>query len=151
MHFLCGHVCVFTLVLYVLIKRLCKPSLTRCSTPRCAVLHCSSGTRQTQKGIITFLPKQRNSMHYLRYGRWAPIDAWTAQDSVRENLKAKGAQPGNEGGISRERVRGEIKWQKSRKEGVGSGKRGACLYTDFAKCGFLHASIYHWGKKLKPH
>lgn len=58
------------------------------------------GMRQTQKGIITFLPKHRNSMNYLRYTRQAPrqLREWTTQDSVRE---PGGQGPAGEpGGIS---------------------------------------------------
>lgn len=38
----------------------------------CDGLLCSWGMRQTQKGIITFLPKHSGSMNYLRYTRRAP-------------------------------------------------------------------------------
>lgn len=52
----------------------------------CDGLLCSWGMKQTQKSIITFLPKHSNSMNYLRYTRWAPrqLHDWTTQDSVRE-------------------------------------------------------------------
>lgn len=114
----------------------------------CAGLRCSWGMRQTQKGIITFLPKHRNSMNYLRYTRRAPrqLRDWAAQDSVREpGGQGPTEEPGGNQWGSRGNERGEIKWQKkprkeARDQGNGAHARTQICWT---ACVCASACIYH--------
>lgn len=84
----------------------------------CDGLLCSWGMRQTQKGIITSLPKHSKSMNYLRYARQAPreLHDWITQVSVREPW-GQGPNWGIVGNHWRSRgnEQREIKWQKSKK------------------------------------
>lgn len=108
----------------------------------CDGLLCSWGMRQTQKGIITFLPKHRNSMNYLRYTRRAPrqLRDWTTQDSVREPRgQGPAEKPGGISGDPEVTSKGKLN-DKKQKGGVGSGEWSAHSYTDLLNvCMFMQA------------
>lgn len=103
------------------------------------------GMRQTQKGIITFLPKHRNSMNYLRYTRRAPrqLQDRTTQDSVREPWgQGPAEEPGGIIGDPEVTSEGKLN-DKKQKEGVGSGEWERSFIHRFVECVYAHASIYH--------
>ena len=135
------------LPLYLLITGLCKhPSHAAVAwySPRWAASP-PGGMRRTQKGIITFLPKHRNSMNYLRYTRRAPrqLRDRTTQDSVRE-LRGQGPaeEPGGISGDPEVTSEGKLN-DKKQKEGVGSGEWERTFIHRFGECVYAHASIYH--------
>lgn len=125
--------CVFTVVRAY--QEVMQTSLTslRCLI-LCAGLRCSWGMRRTEKGIITFLPKHRNSMNYLRYTRRGPrqLRDWTTQDSVKEPGGQRPAEePGGISGDPKVTSKGKLN-DKKQKGGVGSGEWSAHSYTDFS-------------------
>lgn len=120
-------------------------------------LRCSWGMRQTQKGIITFLPKHRNSMNYLRSTRRAPrqLRDWTTQDSVREPWdQGPAEEPGGISGDPEVTSKGKLNDKKT-KGGAGSGEWSAHSYTYLSNvCMFMHAfttDITHTHVQINSH
>lgn len=142
-------VCVFTVVSAY--REVMHTSLTCCRSLILSPLGCVApgGMRQTQKGIITFLPKHRNWMNYLRYTRQAPrqLRDWTTL-ILLGNLEARGQSrnlwevgwgiPG-EAEVTSE---GKLN-DKKQKGGVGSGGMEHTFKLWFVQCVYIHAAIYH--------
>lgn len=122
----------------------CFPCMLPLLDTLCDGLLCSWGMRQTQKGIITFLPKHSDSMNYLRYTRWAPrqLRAWTTQDSVREPRgQGPAEEPRGITGDPEVTSKGKLNDKKSERR---CGSRGMeCTFIHrYVKHVYVHTSIY---------
>lgn len=114
----------------------CFPCMLPLLDTLCDGLLGSWGMRQTQKGIITFLPKHSDSMNYLRYTRWAPrqLQAWTTQDSVREPRgQGPAEEPQGITGDPEVTSKGKLNDKKSERR---CGSRGV-------ECAFIHRFVKH--------
>lgn len=112
----------------------CFPCMLPLLDTLCDGLLRSWGIRQTQKGIITFLPKHSDSMNYLRYTRWAPrqLQAWTTQDSVREP-RGQGPAEGPQGitGDPEVTSKGKLNDKKSERR---CGEQGQGVHVHIQIC-----------------
>lgn len=142
-----AHTLVHVFTVVSAYREVMQTSLTCCRRLILSVMGCFApgGMRQTQKGIITFLPKHRNSMNYLRYTRRAPrqLRDRTTQDSVREPWgQGPAEEPGGISGDPEVTSEGKLN-DKKQKEGVGSGEWARTFIHRFVECVYSHASIYH--------